>query len=326
VNSIAGGKTANVLSASLKPGMTGVYEVVLQLNGDLPTDAHTQLTIAQDIYVSNVVTLAVSSPGAAGTTTSGDPSASAGGTPPVSTPQPAIAAIGNAASYSSAAISPGENIVIFGSGLGPAALAGGQVTGDGTLSAAVSDTQVLFDGIAAPIVYAMDNQTSVMVPYEVSGRASTSVQVVYKGVPSDPVVYNVAAAVPGIYTMNSQGSGPGAILNQDGVTVNSSSAPAAKGSVVSVYMTGEGVTAPANVTGSITPPGSTAKKPVALISATVGGVPATVEFAGSAPGMVAGIAQVNVRIPANAPSGPAVPIVISVGQAGSQSGVTLAVQ
>ena len=326
VNSIAGGKTANVLSAQVKPGMVGVYEVVLQLNSDLPTDPLTQLTIAQDIYVSNVVTLPVSNPGPSGTSGSSQPSAVGGGTPQAPATQPGIAAIGNAASYYNAAISPGENIVIFGSGLGPATLAPGQITSDGTLSTVVSDTQVLFDGIASPIVYAMANQTSVMVPYEVSGRPATNVQVVYKGLRSDPIVCNVAPAVPGIYTVNSQGAGQGAILNQDGVTVNTPAAPAAKGSVVSVYLAGEGLTTPLNVTGAITAAGSASKTTVATVSATIGGMPATVEFAGSAPGMVAGIAQVNVRIPAGAPSGSAVPIVISVGESSTQSGVTLAVR
>ena len=58
----AGGRTANVLAAGLKPGMVGVYEVQLQLNSDLPTNPQTQLTIAQDIYVSNIVTFAVRNP------------------------------------------------------------------------------------------------------------------------------------------------------------------------------------------------------------------------------------------------------------------------
>jgi uncharacterized protein (TIGR03437 family) len=61
-DALAGGKTANVLAAGLKPGMIGVYEVQLQLNSDLPTNPQTQLTIAQDIYVSNIVTFAVRNP------------------------------------------------------------------------------------------------------------------------------------------------------------------------------------------------------------------------------------------------------------------------
>ncbi len=56
VSSLAGGKTANVLEATLVPGQVGIYEVQLELNTGMTTDPLTQLTIAQDIYVSNIVT------------------------------------------------------------------------------------------------------------------------------------------------------------------------------------------------------------------------------------------------------------------------------
>jgi uncharacterized protein (TIGR03437 family) len=62
IDALAGGKTANVLYAGLKPGTIGIYEVVLQLNPDLPTNPRTQITIAQDILVSNIVTIAVVNP------------------------------------------------------------------------------------------------------------------------------------------------------------------------------------------------------------------------------------------------------------------------
>jgi len=62
VSSLAGGKTANVLLASPLPGSIGIWEVQLELNSGLPTDTNTQLTIAQDIYVSNVVTFPVKAP------------------------------------------------------------------------------------------------------------------------------------------------------------------------------------------------------------------------------------------------------------------------
>jgi uncharacterized protein (TIGR03437 family) len=62
VSSLAGGKTANVLFAGLKQGMVGVYEVDLELNSDLPTNPITQLTIAQSIYVSNIITVPVFNP------------------------------------------------------------------------------------------------------------------------------------------------------------------------------------------------------------------------------------------------------------------------
>jgi hypothetical protein len=60
VSSLAGGSTADVLSASLLPGTVGIFQVVLHLNGSLGTNADTTLTIAQDIYVSNEVTFPVS--------------------------------------------------------------------------------------------------------------------------------------------------------------------------------------------------------------------------------------------------------------------------
>jgi uncharacterized protein (TIGR03437 family) len=62
LSSLAGGKTANVLLASPLPGSVGVWEVQLQLNSSLPSDKDTQLTIAQDIYVSNVVRFPVRAP------------------------------------------------------------------------------------------------------------------------------------------------------------------------------------------------------------------------------------------------------------------------
>ena len=62
VSSLAGGKTANVLYAGLKTGTVGLYQVDLELNSDLPTNPLTQLTIAQDVYVSNIITFPLVNP------------------------------------------------------------------------------------------------------------------------------------------------------------------------------------------------------------------------------------------------------------------------
>jgi len=59
VSSLAGGKTADVLSAKLMPGTVGQYQVVVHLNSDIPTNDFTQITIAQDLFVSNIVTFPV---------------------------------------------------------------------------------------------------------------------------------------------------------------------------------------------------------------------------------------------------------------------------
>jgi uncharacterized protein (TIGR03437 family) len=241
-------------------------------------------------------------------------------------PKPVLASIGNAASYATGSISPGENIVIFGTGVGPATLVSGTVT-NAVLSNTVGSTRVLFDGTPAPILYASATQTSVLVPYGLNGRTTTNVVVEYSGVASTAIAYNVTPSAPGIYTLNQQGSGPGAIVNENGTTVNGSATPAARSSVISVYMTGEGQTNPTGSDGAIIPAGASAlKKPLLNVTASINGIDAEVVYAGSAPGFVSGAMQVNIRIPDNAPTGAAVPLLVKIGTASSQAGVTIAIQ
>jgi uncharacterized protein (TIGR03437 family) len=56
------GTSANILSASLVPGLVGVYYVQFQLGSGLATDLQAQLTIAQQAFVSNVVVFPVVAP------------------------------------------------------------------------------------------------------------------------------------------------------------------------------------------------------------------------------------------------------------------------
>jgi uncharacterized protein (TIGR03437 family) len=238
---------------------------------------------------------------------------------------PVLLAVANAASYAATGLAPGENIVIGGTSIGPPQITGLQLNSNGTVATTVANTTITFDGIPAPIVYVSATQSSVMVPYEISGRATTTMIVTYNGTPSAPVVYNVVPTSPGIYTQNAQGTGLGAILNQD-FSLNGPNNRAAKGSTIAVYMTGEGITNPPSTTGGVATGANSLNHPVLPVTATVGGVAATVAYAGSAPGDVYGIMQVNVTIPAGAASGASVPIVISVGNTPSQSGVTVAIQ
>ncbi len=239
-------------------------------------------------------------------------------------PTPTIAAVTNAASGFAGAISPGEEVAIYGTNFGPPTVTSATITNN-SYPTTLANTQVLFDGVAAPIIAVTNGQVNVMVPYGLAGRASTAVQVSYLGVSSLGLAYNVTATVPGIYTVNQAGTGQGAILNQD-LSLNNSTKPAAKGSVVAIYMTGEGVTTPSSVTGQLAPgDGSGLNHPALTVTATVGGLPATVQYYGSAPGLVYGVMQVNVTIPQTATSGP-LPVVVTVGTANSQTGVTVAVQ
>ena len=245
-------------------------------------------------------------------------------------PTPVISAVENAASaVVGNGVSPGENIVIYGTGIGPATLTVGAVN-NGTLANTAGSTQVLFDGRPAPVYYASATQTSVFVPYGVGGQTNTKMQVIYQGVPSQTITYNVVSTAPGVYTSNSSGSGPAVAWNYDlknnYAGINTASNPAVKGGVVSLYVTGEGATnGPITIDGMLVNPANL-YNPVAQVTATVGGVPAQVQYAGSAPGSFYGVMQVNLLIPAGAQSGAPNAVVINVGGVNSQTNVTLAIQ
>jgi len=237
-------------------------------------------------------------------------------------------AIQNAASGIEGAVAPGENIVLYGTGIGPAgsAVLGSMV--NNALATTVANTRVLFDGVPAHIYYTSSGQTSVFVPYGIVGQTRTRIVVEVQGVQSNPTSPAVSLAVPGVYTLNQSGSGPGVIwnfdLNGNYAGINSTSNPVVRGAVIAVYVTGEGRTnEPGNIDGMAV---TNLYKPLAEVTATVGGQPAIVEYAGSAPGSIYGVMQVNLRIPTNAPTGANVPIIIAVGSASTQPGVTLAVR
>ena len=243
---------------------------------------------------------------------------------PISTANPVVAASGivNAASNLPGAIAPGEIISILGTGFGPAATTTGTFV-NGVLPTQLAETRVLVDGIATPIIATGPNQVIAIVPYSVLGRESVAIEVEYQGQRSPAVRVNIAAASPGIFTQNASGTGQAAAVNQDGSS--NSASPAASGSVLTLYATGEGISLPAGADGRQIP-ANAVPKPVQQVSVTIGGVPATVEYAGGSPGSVVGLLQVNVRVPAGVTSGPAVPVVLRVDTTPSRDGVTVAIR
>jgi uncharacterized protein (TIGR03437 family) len=178
--------------------------------------------------------------------------------------------------------------------------------------------------VPAPILYTSSGQVAAVVPYAVDGRPGTQVQVRNGSLASDSVAMPVTPVAPSIFSVDLSGTGPAAVINEDGLTVNSSKAPAARGSYISIYATGEGQTSPAGIDGRIAGGGSL-PKPLREVQAWVDGKAAEVQYAGAAPGAVAGLFQVNVRIPLSAASGE-VPIEIHVGAASTQAGMTVSVK
>ncbi len=234
-----------------------------------------------------------------------------------------ISAVFDAASESAVALTPGKIAVIYGSGLGPAT---GVIASpmNGVFPQQVAGTTVSFRGVDAPIYYASATQVNAIVPYEVTGSSLISVEVSYQNAVTLPFNVSFAASQPGIFTANATGAGQAAAINVKDGTLNSASNPAKIGDYVSLYATGEGATNPGGSDGkldtSLTPP-----KPVLPVTATVGGIAATVQYAGGVYGEVAGLMQVNVQIPAGvAPAtltpGGYVPVVLTVGNTSTVAG------
>jgi uncharacterized protein (TIGR03437 family) len=236
--------------------------------------------------------------------------------------------VSSAASYVGTSISPGEIITIFGTGLGPTPLVSLALDSSGKVATTLGGVQVLIGGIPAPMIYASNTQVAAVVPYEVALLKTTTVLVKFLGQTSNGIGINVSSAAPGIFTANASGTGPGAILNANG-SVNSPSNPAAKGSTVAIYLTGEGQTSPAGVTGGVTtatqPAPQVTPAPLLPVAVLIDGSPATVAYAGEAPSLVAGVMQLNVVIPAGAKSGD-LSLVVSIGGTSSQNGVTVSVR
>jgi len=257
---------------------------------------------------------------AAGTQTGGGTTPTASN-PTVYTPPPVMASVVNGASQALASLSPGEIISIFGMGIGGAP-ASFSLDAKGNLPTSLNGTQVLIDGKPAPLLYTSGNQINAIVPYDVGGSGTATIQVAASGLESATWGMPVAPTAPGIFTIGG-GIGQAAALNQDG-SVNGPSNPAARGSVVTFFGTGCGQTTPANATGTVAP--GIAAVSVLPVTATIGGASAAVAYSGSAPGEVAGLCQINVVAPPGIAPGPAVPVMIAAGGAQSPGGVTIAVQ
>ncbi len=232
-----------------------------------------------------------------------------------------IGAVLDAASLNADPVTPGKIVVIRGAELGPAELLQNQPVA-GRFGTELAGTTVSFDGIAAPILAVSAAEITAVVPYAITG-AKTQVTATYRGNASQTFTAPVASSAPSLFTVNHTGAGQALAINAIDGAANSAANPVKIGDYVSLYATGEGQTAPGGVDGKLG--GATPTHPVFPVTVSVGGIPATVQFVGGAPGQVAGLLQVNVQIPGGVQPGGYVPVVLQVGDRASSSEVWIAV-
>lgn len=220
----------------------------------------------------------------------------------------------NNASYQAGPVAPGEAVIVFPSSTGPSTKS--SIPVNGQYPTMLADTQVLFDGVPAPILQVNPDSVVVIVPYEVAGKQETRVVYRYGVQESNAVYLPVAAAVPGLFTTNF-GSGP-VIAGRPSNVLVSRVNPATAGETIILYYTGGGRLVSGSA-GTVVPHPA----PPMLLPATVtiDGVPATVVATTGVAGESAGLAQVTLQVPRLARSGD-VPVQVWVaGQ--SSKGATL---
>lgn len=228
---------------------------------------------------------------------------------------PRISKVVNAASGLDGPVAPGEFITIGGAALGPDAFALG-------FDRNLGGVRVLTNGIESFITYAQANQLNVVLSNRLPTSGRVEIVVDYNGIRGDPFFTTLVPAAPGIFTQE-YGPGQAWVFNQDN-SVNTAANPAAKDSFVFFFATGPGLTTPILTDGEH-PSGGVFPTPAAEVRVLLNGVPIPQESIVFKSLVYAAVQQVNIKIPANAPTGQ-VSLKISVGGVTSRESVTMAIR
>jgi uncharacterized protein (TIGR03437 family) len=228
--------------------------------------------------------------------------------------------ISNSASLTGNSVAPGQLITIFGAAMGPTQPITGSIDSQGALSRNAGGVRVLFDGQPGGVLYASDTQINAVVPNSISNRSDTLVTVEYNGNASQGVRLPVVPTAPGIFTTD---GGNQALMTRAVTPVAGASSAANRDEVVTLYATGAGLLHDSAGDAMIA---KDIEKPVLPVTVRIGGQDAEVLYAGTSPGQLEAVLQLNVRIPAAVAPGDAIPVELTVGGLKSQNGVSIVVK
>jgi uncharacterized protein (TIGR03437 family) len=227
--------------------------------------------------------------------------------------------INAASSAPGAPLAPGSIASAYGNFL----IAAPSVAAAVPLPGSLEGLSLAFGATGAPLFYASGTQVNLQIPWELAGQSQASLTASLAGQTSSPATVNIAPFAPGIFSMNGQGFGPGAIQDSSYQLITASNPAGAGATTILIYCTGLGAVTNPPQTGAAAPSNPLAATKTTP-TVTIGNVPAQVLWSGLAPGSV-GLYQVNVAVPANAPIGDAIPVILSIGGATSNT-VSMAVQ
>ncbi len=242
----------------------------------------------------------------------------------VTSPLPFIAVGGIVnASDSVRTVAAGSIAALFGNNLGSSLVASNSYP----LPITLGGGSVRIGGQNAPLFMTSCSQVNLQIPWEVAGQTQVPAIASAGGQMSVQAPVTIATFAPGIFSLNMRGSGQGAIEIANTTMLASPQGPlgipAQRGQYLAIFCTGLGPVSnqPATGVAALSNPLSFTST---LPTVTIGGASAQVTYSGLAPGF-AGLYQVNVVVPAGAPSGGSVDVILSIGGVPSNT-VTVAVQ
>jgi uncharacterized protein (TIGR03437 family) len=218
--------------------------------------------------------------------------------------------VNNATFAANTPVAPGSLVSIFGAGLSDT----NQTASVVPLPVSLGTTSLTLGGVPMPLIHAFPLQVDAQIPWELAGQSQAQLAIVTDDLSGNTVSVPLAPVSPGVYA--------GVLINGT-TTLAAPGSPVSRGDYVNIFATGLGPVTNQPATGAPAPANPLAQT-TQTVTVTIGGVPATVPFAGLAPGYV-GLYQVNVQVPANCPTGDAVPVALSV-EGVSSNQVTIAVQ
>jgi len=194
----------------------------------------------------------------------------------------------------------GELISVYGPHIGPATPATAVPDASGMMPKSLAGVQVSINGSPVPLLYVSGSQVNAVTPLYLSG-ATARVRVSFNGVETADFVAAVVASSPEVFQ---RADGTAAAVNQDG-SINSPEHPAQAGSIVTIWATGIGATPYGVWQDGRIAPGALDFDCCQVYAQGA----ANVLYGGTAPGIVAGVVQVNFQVA----SGPTVYVSLSAG-------------
>ncbi len=234
------------------------------------------------------------------------------GNPPVINPSGAVSA---ASAPVDQPLAPGMLLSVYGSRFADETRSATVLP----LSTTLGVTSVSLGGRLLPLYFTSDGQVNALAPLDVPRNTELSLIVRRGAALSVPETVTIAPSAPAVFAA----AGDSAFaLDLQGRPVNAGN-PAARGSVVALFVTGLGAVDRTVAEGAAAPTEPLART-IEQVDVAVGGAQGLVLYSGLAPGLVA-VYQINVAIPAGSEVGDAVPLVVKAGE-GVSSRTTLAVR